>query len=404
MKIIHTSDWHLGQSFYHFSREEEYIDFFRQLRHIISEEKPDALLVAGDIFDQAAPPVSAVSLYNRELVRIQRENPALQVIVTAGNHDSPSRLSASDVLWNEFGVTVIGAPERIDGQIQTEKLILPIKKDGVVSGWVAAVPYMHPSSLPSVEDDSYDNRLRAFYGELCDKIATIKTEEQPVIAMGHLTLAGCDMVGREVTIGNIDGVPADIWGNRFNYTALGHIHRPQHVVYEHVRYSGSVLPVSFDENYPHSVTVVQFEGAQVKEVVKREITPLVELCNVPQKPQLFDEVKRALLDFPADKKAFIRANILLEGITSPTMYEEAQECLNDKQARLCLLNPVRKAIERSDDVRPGDNVVSLEELRNIQPMDMALQAYREQHEGEEMPVEAQVCLQAMIEQSKSVES
>lgn len=103
MKILHTSDWHIGRSFYENDRTEEFLDFFRQLHEIIAAEKPDAMLVSGDVFDNPAPSNAYAALYNRELARIQRDNPGLQTIVTAGNHDSPSRLASSDVLWKEIG-------------------------------------------------------------------------------------------------------------------------------------------------------------------------------------------------------------------------------------------------------------------------------------------------------------
>lgn len=401
VKIIHTSDWHLGQNFYHYNREEEYIDFFVQLHQLVAEEQPDALLVCGDVFDQAAPPTWAVAMYNREMVKLKQAFPTLQVVVTAGNHDSPSRLSASGVLWQELGVTVMGTlPRTPEGSIEEERLIVPIRRNNEVVAWVLAVPYLYGGNLPPVEDDdSYPARMSAFYKRLRKRVEGMRTADQPVIAMGHFTLANCELAGHTAIIGNIEAVSSDEWAEEFDYTALGHIHRPQHIGSPNVRYSGSVLPVSFDEPFPHSITVVEFEGDKMRQVRKREIRPLIEICNVPDEHRPFDEVKQALLDFPADKRAYIRVKVLLEGITSPIMYEEALACLQGKAASLCLLHPVRCEAASSDSL--SEEVISdWEVLQHVSPLDIALKAYREKYSGEEMPKEAQNCLQQLIEESR----
>ena len=108
MKIIHTSDWHIGQTLYQYSREEEHKFFFNQLKTIILEENPDALVVSGDIFHTAIPDVISQKLYYHTLVELSRLDDDLQIIVVAGNHDSPSRLEAPRELWVAFNVTVVG--------------------------------------------------------------------------------------------------------------------------------------------------------------------------------------------------------------------------------------------------------------------------------------------------------
>ena len=106
MKVIHTSDWHIGQTLHQFSRDEEHKYFFNQLKDIILEEKPDALIVSGDIFHSATPTVVSQRLYYHTLVELSQLYDDLQIIVTAGNHDSPSRLEAPRELWEVFNVTV----------------------------------------------------------------------------------------------------------------------------------------------------------------------------------------------------------------------------------------------------------------------------------------------------------
>lgn len=397
MKILHTSDWHLGQIFYGFNREEEFRDFFAQLRNIIQEEKPDAMLVSGDIFDVATPSNAVVTMYNRELLHIQQENSTLQTIVTAGNHDSPSRLSSAGVLWKEFRVTVVGTPERIDGEINLEQMIVPICQEGKTVGWVLAVPYMHGSSFPPVENDSYTERVRSFYGRLLQLAESKRKASEPIIAMGHLTLAQCDITGHDVSIGNMDSVPTDIWNEKVSYVALGHIHRPQLIGKEQIRYSGSVLPMSFDERYQHSVTIVDFEGERAADIRQIPIKPLIDICTVPEKASPFETVKAALKDYPDNHKVYLRANILAEGVMPADMFGEALACLEGKEnVRFCTLCQERKLITQSND--DEEDIHSLDELRKISPIDVARRSYM-MRRREEMPDSLIACMKEAIEET-----
>lgn len=397
MKIIHTSDWHLGNSFHQFNREEEFLDFFKQLRQIVSEEQPDALLVSGDIFDTVAPSNAVVSIYNRELLALQQENPEMQVIITAGNHDSPSRLASAGVLWKEFRVTVVGSPERNEEGINMEKLLIPIRRKERIIGWVLAVPYIHESSFPQVEPDGYVERVRAFYGRLLECVNQKREAGQPIIAMGHLALSNSDLTGHDSSMkGNMVCVSADIWAKGFSYVALGHIHRPQHVGFPFVRYSGSVIPMSFDEKYEHSVTVVEFDGEQMTKVRQRIINAPIEICDVPEEPAPFEEVKEALKAFPSDKAAYIRFNVLIDDVVPSTLFEEAQMCLEGKKAKLCTF--LRTNSRSLDSKETGKNAVhSLEELRHLSPMDIIERCYRAAAQ-QELSETLRACMKEAIEE------
>lgn len=395
MKILHTSDWHLGQSFYNFNREEEFREFFRQLRTIIREEKPDAMLVSGDIFDVATPSNAIVTMYNKELLKIQQENEGLQTIITAGNHDSPSRLSSAGILWKEFGVTVIGSPTRKDGEIDMQQMIVPIYKNKQISGWVLAVPYMHSSSYPAAENDCYSERVRSFYNKLFDIADEMRSSGQPIIAMGHLTLTNSDLTGHNTTIGMMDSVPVDIWNDGIAYVALGHIHHAQHVGPDNVRYSGSILPMSFDENYQHSVTIVEFENEQMSTLRKIEIKPPIAVCTIPKEAAPFEKVKEALSNYSDDEPAYLRANILSEGVMPADMFDEACSCLKDKtKLRLCTLLQVRKQQAATEE--ESNMIHSLDELRKISPIEVAKRSYKIKRQ-EEMPEELIVCMKEAIE-------
>ena len=158
MKIIHTSDWHIGQTLHQYSREEEHKFFFNQLKDIVLEEHPDALVVSGDIFHSATPTVMSQRLYYHTLVELSRLYEDLQIIIVAGNHDSSSRLEAPRELWKAFNVTVVGSldfyKESTDEErlaYDTSKIEIPIKRDGEIVGWVLAVPFINPGNYPSLK-------------------------------------------------------------------------------------------------------------------------------------------------------------------------------------------------------------------------------------------------------------
>jgi exonuclease SbcD len=149
MKIIHTSDWHIGQTLYQYSRDEEHKYFFNQLKNILLEERPDALIVSGDIFHASTPSVMSQRLYYHTLVELSKLYDDLQIIVTAGNHDSPSRLEAPRELWEAFNVTVIGNLDFYK-EVQengltydASKIQIPVRRNDDIVGWILAVPFIN---------------------------------------------------------------------------------------------------------------------------------------------------------------------------------------------------------------------------------------------------------------------
>ena len=149
MKVIHTADWHIGQIFHNYGREEEHKFFFNQLKSIIINEKPDVMVVSGDIFHTATPSIVSQRLYYNFIVELSRLDDDLQIVIIGGNHDSPSRLEAPRPLWEAFNVSVIGM---LDYQADTNdeglnfdatKIEIPIKRNGEIIGWVLAVPYLN---------------------------------------------------------------------------------------------------------------------------------------------------------------------------------------------------------------------------------------------------------------------
>lgn len=276
MKLLHTSDWHLGQRFYHYDRDDEHAFFIRQLISILNDEQPDALLVSGDIFDSAVPTVAAQHRFVSSVLALHHALPSCTIIITAGNHDSGSRLDVQRELWNIAGIKVVGGCQRhADGTFCPDDFIVEVPN----KGFVAAVPYFHSSNYPlAAPDTDRTQRPRAFYEKVLNKIQKRNPRALPIVVMAHLAVEGCDIRGHEnQLIGGMDKANLTLFGSGYDYLALGHIHKPQQIN-SRVRYSGSPIPMSFTEDYPHSVSLVEInthgEAPTIRSDGNLLITPL----------------------------------------------------------------------------------------------------------------------------------
>lgn len=278
MKILHTSDWHIGSTLYGRKRYDETEQFLQWLVETIKNHSIEALLVAGDVFDTSTPSNTAQELYYRFLNEVSRTN-CRHVIVTAGNHDSPSFLDAPKVLLKAFNVHVVGSAAEKGG---FEVLVL---KDGDSKPEliVCAVPFLRDRDVrQSSEGESYqdkENRLvegiishyQKAYEEACKEQNDLD-KSLPIVGMGHLFIAGSSIYKRlgeasgerDLYVGNLGQVPADRLPS-FDYFALGHLHIPQKVACnEVIRYSGSPIAMNFDEIHQQkSVVLVDIEDQHV---------------------------------------------------------------------------------------------------------------------------------------------
>ena len=170
MKIIHTADWHIGQTFFGYDRFQEHQYFLDWLTDQITTQQIDVLLISGDIFDVANPSAQAQRQFYRFLRRVTEQNPGLQIILIAGNHDSASRLETPIPLLEEMNIQIRGTVrKRADGTIDTEELIIELKdRSGKRQGWCLAVPYLRQGDYPAVESegDPYQAGVKAMYDTL----------------------------------------------------------------------------------------------------------------------------------------------------------------------------------------------------------------------------------------------
>lgn len=266
MRIIHTSDWHLGQHFFTKSRAAEHQAFLHWLIEQIKENQVDALIIAGDIFDTGSPPSYARELYNRFVVELQATN--CQLVVLGGNHDSVSTLNESRGLLSYLNTTVIScASSNLDRQV-----IILRDRQNQPAALLCAIPFLRPRDLVTSQAGesggqkqlALQEAIAAHYQALYQRAVELRTElglPLPIIATGHLTTVGVttsDSV-RDIYIGTLDAFPAQAFPPA-DYIALGHIHRAQQVAKtEHIRYSGSPIALSFDElSKEKSVYLVEF--------------------------------------------------------------------------------------------------------------------------------------------------
>ena len=293
MKILHTSDWHLGQSFFTKSRKNEHAAFLKWLLQQVEVHQIDAIIVAGDVFDTGTPPSYARELYHAFIGELQGMQCTL--VVLGGNHDSVSVLNESKALLKYLNSHVIASTY---GELSEQVITLNDRK-GQPSAVMCAVPFIRPRDVLVSEagqsgtdkrqalGDAIKQHYGALYNEALSLRASIEEKQGeegsknsaaiPIIATGHLTALGVSQSEsvRDIYIGTLEGFDAKGFPPA-DYIALGHIHRPQKVAKtEHIRYSGSPIPLSFDElNTQKQVVLVTFESEST--------TPTISTLPVPR--------------------------------------------------------------------------------------------------------------------------
>lgn len=285
MKLIHTSDWHLGQNFMFRQRIEEHRRFLSWLEETLIHTNADLLLVTGDIFDTASPPSYALKMYYKFLAGL-KNTPCQTVIIISGNHDSASVLNAPKQILRELNVHVIASAT----DPVTDEIIRVKDKNGKTTAYVCAVPFLRDQDLrKSLPGESWEEKnkavikgLQSHYQLVGDAARSLMDDESnphlPLIATGHLFATG-GIIGdddhiRQIHLGNLGRFNVGHLSDRFDYVALGHLHRCQKVSQlNHIRYSGSPIPLSFGEAaYPKYLLSVDFESDD----------PLIEKIKIPQ--------------------------------------------------------------------------------------------------------------------------
>lgn len=340
LRLLHTSDWHIGCTLYGRKRYEEFESFLTWLAKTIQQNEINALLVAGDVFDTRTPSNRAQQLYYRFLRRVAASS-CRHVVVVAGNHDSPSFLNAPKELLKVLDVHIVGSSTE---NLEDEVLVLRNEQEAPEL-IVCAVPYLRDRDIrvaeagESVEDkeQKLTDGIRAHYGAVA-ALAEQKREELgadiPIVAIGHLFTAGGQTVDgdgvRELYVGSLVHVTAGIFPACFNYLALGHLHVPQKVNgSETVRYSGSPLPMGFGEAKQQKIVCqVAFDQSD-----GHGTTASIQLIDVP----VFQKLERIKGDWNGISSRILELSAMgssnRSGVWLEVIYE-GDEVIGDLRERL----------------------------------------------------------------------
>ena len=326
-----------------------------QMVSIVEEQKPDVFLLCGDVYHTPQPSAAVQTMLADGLVRIHEASPEMTIVMTAGNHDSGTKHEIFQTPWKALKVYAIGQLEK--DNLDEHIIEVPGK------GYIVAVPYANERNIPD-----------GFFQQLLDRVAERNAEKLPVVMTAHTTVKGCDFRGHdhatEYTVGGIDALELEDMGEGYDYLALGHIHHGQfvHSGKHNVRYSGTPLPVSFDENFSHSVSIVEIGGhgetPAVREIEIQNPHPLVTLPT--DRLATWEEAKALLSKFPDDIPAYIRLNVEIEDFLPVEANAEAASLTEGKQCRFCCINARRKAVSQ-DDVK----VFTVQEFQEEKPIEIA---------------------------------
>ena len=334
MRILHTSDWHLGQHFMGKTRQAEHQAFCAWLIEQVREHAVDAVLIAGDIFDTGAPPSYAREQYNRFIVELRATG--CELVVLGGNHDSVAMLGESKTLLAQLGTRVIpGVCEQLD-----EQLLVLHRRDGSPGAILCGIPFIRPRDVllsqagQSSQDkqQSLQQAIQQHYQDLYALAEAKRAElggDLPIIATGHLTTVGAsasDSV-REIYVGSLEAFPTSAFPPAA-YIALGHIHRPQKVGgLEHIRYCGSPIALNFDEaKQQKEVLLVELDSSGLRQITALPVPrfqPLLSLCGSLK--ELDGQIKQAA------EQGSVKQPVWLEVLVGTDDY------LSDLQLRIAAL-------------------------------------------------------------------
>lgn len=355
MKILHTSDWHLGHTLYNYDRTEEQRSMLRQMVKIVKEQQPDVFLLCGDVYHTAQPSAAVQTMFTEALIEIREANPGMTIVVTAGNHDSGTKHEIFRTPWRTLEVHTIG---NLNRDVLDEHIIEVQGK-----GFIIAVPYCNERNIPE-----------GLFTSLMDAVKERNTDNLPVVMTAHTTVKGCDFTGHdnstEYVVGGIDSLDIEQLGDGYDYLALGHIHHAQfvHTGKHNARYCGTPIAISFDENYFHSATIVEIDKhGDTPKVETVEIENPRPLVTLPSKGMAtWETAKKLLMDFSDSNPAYIRLNVEIEDFLPVEAITEANTLTEGKECRFCCINAKRKSMKQTE-----AKVLTVQEFQSEDPIDIA---------------------------------
>ncbi len=375
IRILHTADWHIGQTLRGFARDHEHASVFRHLEEIIVERSVDALIIAGDVFDSQNPSGEAQRLYYSTLARLSLARPQMTTVIVAGNHDAAGRLEAPRPLLEAFNIRVVGNVRRSGGKLDASRHLVPLTDArGALAAHVLALSYPTAACLPNLTRlDQADASpvvagVRSLYGELHEALRP-QMHGLPFVATGHLHVAGgieSEGTERRILVGGQHAVPHDVFPLEASYVALGHLHKPHAVGRASVRYSGSLIPLSATEQpYQHGVTLVSLDGDKMTSEHISVARP-VAFLRLPGDGEMRladfgDHLKALALDttLALHARPYIQVRLAREGLV-PGFREEIDRVAESFPVRVVEVRVAALASE-ADEATSGDPMIRLAE-------------------------------------------
>ena len=387
MKIICTSDWHLGNLFHGNDRLPEHRHFLSWLLARIKEQHPDALLIAGDIFDNGNPSAAAQSAYYEFLADATETCPDMNVVIIAGNHDSASRLEAPRALLTRHKVEIRGNIHRSwvaneDGGnwvINYDDLMIPINGGDGSQAIVLTVPYLRSDV---VQNANYSEGVNTILRELTAK-AREKYRDSPLIMIAHMYAKGADIAksdaSEKIVIGGQEEVNMQGWDEHPDYFACGHIHKRQHIWNtDWAHYSGSVLPMSFAEkDYHHGVDMVTIENGTKPQIEFLEYEPQHKLMFLPEaeeeltsqklEKRITAELQNKTEDKLDDNFVYLVLKVTLEKVNNDAI-KELEALIGTKNAVLCKIQKIIPELDITT-ISGSQHLQSIDDILNRDPLD-----------------------------------
>lgn len=397
MKILTTGDWHIGNLFHGNDRLPEHRHFLDWLLAEIVAEQPDALLVAGDVFDNGNPSAAAQSAYYAFLADATDACPTMQIIITAGNHDSATRLEAPRALLTRHRVEVRGSVQRTwqqgdDGgcwQVNYDDLMIPLTGRDGEQAVVLAVPYLRSDVVQSA---SYSEGVNRFLCELTDR-ARQRFPAARLVMMAHMYAQGADIAASDasekIVIGGQEEVSLSGWMNHPDYLTCGHIHKRQRLWgTDWARYTGSVLPMSFAEvDYEHGVDRLTITGSEALTVDFLRYQPEHPLRVLPEgdeelSPKKLLRLIEAELPDRVDGKLdehfiYLVLRVKLERANSDAI-RELEEAAAGKNVVLCKIQKILPGLDLTTIVG-NESIRSVEDILSRDPLDTLRETFMVKH-------------------------
>ena len=397
MKIISTSDWHIGNLFHGNDRLPEHKHFLGWMLEQLNQHRPDALLVAGDVFDNGNPSAAAQAAYYEFLADATHICPDMQIIITAGNHDSASRIEAPRPLLSRHKVEIRGTVHRIwkDGKwiYDHDDLIIPVENSDGEKIVVMAVPYLRSEVILN---SNYSQGVTDFLRGVSLRARELYPDHK-LLMMTHMYAKGADITPKDasekIVIGGQEEVNMEGWQDHPDYMTCGHIHKRQRIWNtDWARYTGSILPMSFAETeYTHGVDLITINGQGKFNVEQLVYVPQHKLRLLPETDeeltvkQLKKLIAKELRDKGVDGKLtdsfdYVVLKVKMDKVDND-LIKELEGIVNSKDAVLCKIQKIVPAIQIMT-IIGNQNLTSIDEILDRDPHDTLQEAFVIKHKAD----------------------